>query len=250
MNNISSSNLFSFERFQLLAKRTISLNQKNWVIGFASAFGILALAWFLPILTGLTVWHGYQINSLMPAATFLFTAGGLFITSTMFDELHSPTTAFLNLTLPATTYEKLNNAWFISVVLFTITAFTGYFVLHLLIQLITAVIVSSTPDIQLFNPFSKDVGTLLYTYVAYNSVFLLGAAYFKKNNFLKTLVAIIFVGVGLSFISLVAAFLSVENSFHISFSEINSTILHFITIGFISLMLFFSYIRLKNRQVA
>lgn len=250
MNTISSTNSFSFERFLLLTKRTIILNQKSWVIGFSSAYGILALAWFLPIFTALPVWHSYQINSLLPAATFLFSAGGLFITSTLFDELHSPTTAFLNFTLPATAFEKLFNAWFISFVLFSVTALAGYFVLHLLIQLITVLITSSASAVQPFDPFSKEVMRLIHNYVAYNSVFLLGAVYFKKNNFLKTLLVMILFGVGMAFISGIIAFFSAENSFHISISELNTTVLYLITVGFISLMLFFSYIRLKNRQVA
>lgn len=250
MNMISSKNSFSIERFLLLTKRTISFNQKSWVIGFASAYGILTLAWYLPIFTALPIWHGFQIDSLLPAATFLFSAGGLFITSSLFDELHSSNTAFLNLTLPATALEKLFSAWFVSVVLFSMAAIFGYFILHLLIQLLTVLIVPSSPAIQLFNPFYTEFGMLLFTYTVYNSVFLLGAVYFKKNNFIKTLLTMILIGVGMAFISGIVAFFQPEKSFSISINELHTTVIRLTMLGFILVMLFFSYVRLKNRQVA
>lgn len=248
MNTLTASNSFSYQRFQLYTKRTIFLSQKLWLIGFSSVFGILALIWFIPILTDMTVWHGYQIENLFPMAVFLYIFGGLLITSSLFNELHSPTTAFLNFTLPVTAFEKLLSAWVVSTILFSIAAVTGYFLLHLLLQLSSPLFSASPPALQLFNPIDQQLSTAIQHYIFYNSVFLLGAVYFKKNTFLKTLLSIILFGVLMAFILGVVGFFHTGNIFLLTF--VSKTVLDLITLGFILMMLFFSYIRLKNRQVA
>mgnify|MGYP005848018745 CR=1 FL=1 len=250
MKTIASDNSFSFQRFLLLIKRTAVLNQKSWLIGIASAFGLLIIIWFAPVLTILPAWHEYRIQNLLTPAIFFYTAGGLVITSSLFDELHSPATAFLNLTLPATAFEKLFSAWLISAVLFTVITLSGYFLLHLAIQLASMAFVPSFPQIQLFNPFEPEILEDIFTYVFYNSLFLLGAVYFKKLNFIKTLLALILFFFILGIISGILTFYQPDNTLIVSLSVLTPAIAYSILTAIIVLMLFFSYIRLKNRQVA
>jgi len=250
MRTIVSDNSFSFQRFLLLIKRTTVLNQKKWVIGIASTFGLLAIIWFAPVLTVLPAWHEYRIQNLLAPAIFFYTAGGLVITASLFDELHSPSTAFLNLTLPATAFEKLLSAWMISTVLFSLITLSGYFLLHLAIQLSTMAIVPTVSHIQLFNPFDLEILEDIFTYVFYNSVFLLGAVYFTKLNFIKTLLSIILFVFVLGIIAGILSIFQPDNTLVVSLDRLNPAITYSVLTTIILMMLFFSHIHLKNRQVA
>jgi hypothetical protein len=251
MNRIEPSNAFSISRFIQLCKRIIKLNRSSWLMGLGAVIGILLIIWFFPILAGGNTWHGYRIESLLPAATFFFILGGLFMTSTLFNELHSPTTAFQHLTLPATALEKLLSAWAISTVLYTLFSLVIYFLLTLTIQLVTAFTLTADLSIRLFNPMDFNLSESVISYFYYHSIFLLGAIYFVKNNFLKTIVSIVFV-LSTLFILMGLMFFVTAGTIAIQFStdDLAAGIIHSVSIIFSLFILTIAWIRLKNRQVA
>ena len=250
MKKIEPLNRFSFSRFTQLCKRTIELNLQSWLMGFAAVMGILFIIWFIPILIGGTVWHNYQIGNLLPAATVLFVLGGLLMTSTIFKELHSSTTSFQFLTLPATAFEKLLNAWAITTVLYIVASFIFYFLLTLMIQLITAFALTTELSIQLFNPLDFKIAETVASYLYYQSIFLLGAVYFVKNNFLKTLLSIVIVVISIIVIVGIILFVS-GGGFSLRFSsdQITTGVGHAVSILISLFMLTTAWIRLKNKQV-
>jgi hypothetical protein len=251
MKKIEPLNTFSVPRFIQLCKRTIELNLSSWLLGLAAVLGILLIIWFLPILAGGNTWHGYRIETLLPAALSLFVLGGLFITSSIFNELHSPTTAFQHLTLPATALEKLLSAWAVTTVFYTLVSIVTYFLLTLIIQLITALISTADLSIRLFNPLDFELAESVVSYFYYHSIFLLGAVYFAKNNFLKTLVSIVLVVSTLILITGLVFFVSAGTiTFQFSTDDLASGVIHTVSILFSLFMLTIAWIRLKNRQVA
>lgn len=250
MKNITPTNSFNPDRVLLLCRRHIELNRKTWLIGFAAALGILALIWFYPTLTPGRPWHSFQTGNLLTPAIFLYTAGGLFLTSFLFDELHSPTTAFLNLTLPATAFEKLLSAWLVSSVIFTLVSVSLYTLFILLVQVMTRFLVTPDLSLQYFSQLDLSLLKSIFSYFTYNSFFLLGAIYFKKNNFLKTLLAMILISSGLVILSGILLFLFSESvSIQISLSNLETGTLYSIYLAVIVISLGITYIRLKNRQV-
>jgi hypothetical protein len=94
----------------------------------------------------------------------------------------------------------------------------------------------------------------------YHSVFLLGAIYFRKNNFLKTLLVIITFFIGLFFIiaiaGLILSFMMFTESFSFEYQLIEtaaiwqSFLTYLIGIFLIALFLLSGYLQLKNKQVA
>src|SRR5690625_2136484 len=114
MDRYKVTDSFSTGRVLNLAKRTVAIQGRGWFTGFAAAIGILTLWWFYPLINNTQPWHHYQAASLIPTALFLFHLGGYLMTSKIFNELHTPSTAFLSLTLPASTTEKLICAWLIT----------------------------------------------------------------------------------------------------------------------------------------
>jgi len=106
--------------------------------------------------------------------------------------------------------------------------------------------------------FSIDTLNELWTYTIFQSVFLFGAVYFKANNFLSTIVAMLaaLVSLGLIFLlltNLVAGF--EEWTFTIPTTLLASTATNIVssilfTLIVSALFIWFAYLRLKNRQIA
>jgi hypothetical protein len=251
MRTITPANSFSSDRVLLLCKRHIAMNRKTWGIGFAAVFGLLAVMWYYPILTPGTPWHRFSTEALLSAGTFFYIGGGLFLTSFIFDELHSSSTAFLTLTLPATSLEKLVASWLVSALLFTAVSFAGYYLLTLLLFVSTKLTLTTEIPHIFHNPFGEGLGDATVTYLTYHSIFLLGAAYFKKNNFLKTALSLIILGITLFFTLAAGLFLFAfdGSSFHLNLNDLAPAIQHLIILAIIASALFATYVRLKNRQV-
>jgi len=250
MKTTSQTDNFSYQRFFQLSKRTVMLNRKNWLLGFLTVFGILTMAWFFPIFSGSAVWHNYQVINLASSAIIFYTIGGLFITSSIFDEIHSPSTAFLYLTLPATTLEKLTSAWFITSVLFTVVSLVSFFVFGLILQFYTQLTITSDTSFTLFNPFREKMVFTFLSYFCYNSVFLFGAIYFKKNNFLKVIVAAILLFVAVFFVVSISLFLFGQSfSLQLSIGNIGERTYYVINALIFFLFMLLAYIRLKNKQI-
>ncbi|HSV89068.1 MAG TPA: hypothetical protein VLH61_10540 [Bacteroidales bacterium] len=182
MENI---NKFSFYRIWLLIKRNATMNMKTWIIGIGALNGLVIIVSLLqPHDAGVT----QQINEIAYAWLIYIFIGGYIITSKTYNELHTPASGQFFLTLPATNGEKLLAHWFLTSVLFLLVAnialFTGLFFSSML----AAIIYGS--QIDLFNPFSTANIRLMGFYMVSQSPFLLGAIYFRKNNFLKTLLCV------------------------------------------------------------
>jgi len=97
----------------------------------------------------------------------------------------------------------------------------------------------------------------ILTYMLYNSIFLLGAVFFRGNNFLKTAFSILlfFLLIGIQsiiFINLVSPD-SIQTFSRFPFGlqgELGRLLLQLIyTLPLTALFLVFSFFRLKNRQV-
>jgi hypothetical protein len=251
---------FSIVRFMAVLNRFFVFNQKNWVIGLLGAAGLVFSMWMLPVLflDGPVERIGFRM--IEGTAMFFYVAGGLVLTSRIFFELHSSNTSFQFLTLPASTFEKFSAAWLISSVGYTAVAVAVIFLLSILIESISALKSGIWDNFRLFNPFETDNRHRFASYMFYHSVFLLGAIYFRKNNFLKTLLVIITFFIGLFFIiaiaGLILSFMMFTESFSFEYQLIEtaaiwqSFLTYLIGIFLIALFLLSGYLQLKNKQVA
>lgn len=246
-------------RVRLLSNRYFLLNQKNWLTGLLSAAGIILIIWLIPVLitSGDTV---PSFNSaLLNIAILAYTFGGLVIASTIFNELHSTNTSYQFLTLPATATEKFISAWLVTSVFYTIAIMLAIFLLSFSVESLGAIIRGSWARFELFNPFTADVANTVSSYFLYHSVFFLGAIYFRKNNFLKTVLAYITVVIAIlivfSLLMLIIGF-SYQGELNVtmqaeSISQLFPEHLHSaLRILFTLLMLFLAYVQLKRRQIA
>lgn len=201
MNRLNPTNRFSTARFIHLCKRALILNQRQWLVGLLSASGLIFVIWVIPNLfivreTGIVRFE----EELISATFFIFLLWGLLLTSDIFQDLHSPSTAFQTLTLPATSAEKFLSAWCITMPVFLIVTISAIFIMGMISSLMILIFYGASSGFTIYNPINATTGEFALNYLFLNSLFLLGAIYFRKNNFLKTILAFIVIMISMFFL--------------------------------------------------
>ncbi|MFA5669094.1 MAG: hypothetical protein WC967_07610 [Balneolaceae bacterium] len=240
MSTIVEQNSF-IKQTALLVLKYIVLKKRMIYGGLAVMIGFLIIS---ILLTKFFTTENQIFGPLLfSTSAILITYGGYAFSSTMFNELNSSGSATQFLTLPASALQKLIAAWFVSFVAYTAVGVAAIYILSKIIDtnVISVPITASLPS--------------LYTYIVMHSIFLFGAVYFKTNNFLATVVAMLFVFIALSltFLVLSSFMLDVKTGYFNPSYYINETkhwvkilITTIISLTFLSL----TYLRLKNRQIA
>lgn len=257
MNASNSVNQFSFTRFQLVLKRYVVLNQRTWLVGFLCVAGFLLLIAVLPTISNMFSVDQPGFIAIREFTISLYSFGGLILTSMIFNEVHSSTKAFQFLTLPSTTFEKISAAWFTSTIVYTVVSMISIVALSILIEVIKGINTGVWSPFHIFNPFTSDVISAFLDYLFYQSIFLLGAVYFKKNNFIKTLLVIIVFVLGIIFVLNIALLifgLSQNQDFFLNVQldaqAWLTPVKYLLGVGFTLFFIWLSYLQLKNKQVA
>jgi hypothetical protein len=248
---------FSFDRFKQVTYRFLVLNKKSYSIAFGGALiGLYAFWLFQLTFDNQNVKESTQLIFVM--GVMLYQIGGLILTSAIFNELQLKESASQILTLPATSAEKLCSAWVVSYLLFTILAFITI-ALVLGLTTISAGLILEDSSLGMVDSNFNDFTNFALTYLVFNSIFLLGAVYFKGKNFLKTGACIVLFTFGFTVLIItIANLIAIEN-----FSMNLSSFLFFssgtpalvllsqliVDIPIATLFIILSYYRLKNRQV-
>ncbi len=124
--------------------------------------------------------------------------GGFITTSMLFSEdMFSKNAQHNWLMLPATNLEKFLSKALVSTIGYPIALTLLFFLTSVVTEPIQLLIFGS--PIGLFNPFrDNELWSLLAQYWVWNSVFLLGATFFHKGHFIKTVLAVgvVFLGLG------------------------------------------------------
>lgn len=182
-------NKFSIKRLWLLIKRNAVLNQKTWLLGFAASAGVLIL-----ISLFITYRWGGNLNleALVVIGHFLIFIEGFLLTSKVFHELQTPARSQYFLTLPAKTSEKVVANWLLSSIIYIVAAYIGLFLVLVASSLLNAAIFGS--QIEIYNLLTIEQIELIGHYLVLQTIFFLGSVYFRKNNFLNTVLSVIVIG--------------------------------------------------------
>jgi len=181
---METNSFFDINRFKYVLLRQISINYKTMLIATGAVVGFLML---------FGTWNMYflnkPINSVEIIGVFvpIFLIGGFIFTSIIFSELNSPHKGYLYLTLPASAFEKLISAWLVSSIFYILLgAMITYFINFY--YMLVAVIIDA-PNVEIVNLFTSDALSIFGNYLIFQTIFFLGAIYFRRVNFLKTLLA-------------------------------------------------------------
>jgi hypothetical protein len=243
--NQKMKNQFNTNRMFNFIRRQSVLNSGPLMISAGAVFGVLfvislLVAHFAPeSIPGLTRLYLYSL--------FLC---GLVFTSKIFAELHNPLKSYAYVTLPVSTSEKILGSWLLSSPVFSIL----FFLLSSCLYLI-ACIAGNRMDFY-FRIFDLTALKAIATFMVVQSFFFLGAVYFRKNNFMKTLftlfLIVIVISICCSFLMWTLWSRQRPTEFHTSI-DLTESPWGLISCTFWSilgpLMILISYYKLKEKQV-
>lgn len=189
---MTQNDIFSIKRFQLFFQRYLFLNYKGVFIAFASISGLLI---FIAVLT--SIGHSVISQEAFIVLSYVsYFLGGAIITSACFNELHKPEKSIHFLTLPASPLEKFATAYISTTVIYSFVAVAFYYIAYYVASLL-AMMLTNTP-LEPINFFDAELIRVMEIYFVAQSVFFLGAIYFRGHNFLKTLLSLFIISFAVS----------------------------------------------------
>ena len=251
---------FDFKRFNLLVLKHWAVNKKRYSLSVLELIGLLII-WFV---FALIIGDDKLMSADFQQMTFYF---GLFVLGTFYasqyyHDLGSKPKGSNFLLVPASTFEKFLCSLLFTAVLFFIVFTSAFY----LVDVLMVSIANSLPGIDLpeakatvinifdISPFSSDDNTtlnFLLIFFSIQSIFLLGSVYFKKYNFIKTIIS--------GFIIWFILFLLTYFFYHQFFPEGNDqgaplpkwlgTLLKSVIYAIAPLLWIVTYYRLKQKQV-
>ncbi len=244
----------SLYRIFLLIKRYIYVYLKTYLIGFAAA-GVTML-----MLSIIITWSNngeYNHISFQNQMQVVVVICGYIITSTIFKEINSKHSGWFYTMLPANPSEKVLSYWSLSSIGYIIVASIAMILVSILTSLVTIILFKT--NFYVYNPFCESNVFFMVNYCIFQSIFFLGAIYFKKNNFIKTILAIMLFVTALIVVVGVVNFLLFEET-SIKYVELVNEnkegkialkyVAEFVYYGLlVPFMLIVSYFRIKEREV-
>jgi hypothetical protein len=176
------NNIFNFSRFISLLKLEVVTHYKTILTFIATSSSILFLYCLF-----VSIHHMSNTFHLKLYAALLF-IGGFWTTSLAFKELHAPERNYIFLTLPSSNCEKFLSKLLLTAPGYVLASLLGYFTLSVIVNGASLLILQTTQPI--FNPFDRDIVTMLHYYFVLQSLFLLGSVYFKRHVMSKMILTI------------------------------------------------------------
>lgn len=198
---------FNIHRFTNLLKRELHTNIKRSLLIIGAMFSIFTIAAFL----GFEIGQGMQNEATFQefhnwAFIAMLYIGGAFIASFSFIELRNKIKAHFYLMTPGSSLEKLLVNLTITLVGYFLFITLAYFIYSVVFNWITAAIYGY--HFNLVNFREKDVLDAIRFFVAFQSVFLLGAISFRKYPVILTPIFVFVLNfVVLGFTKLVSVFI-------------------------------------------
>jgi len=140
----------------------------------------------------LTVLHGlFSISS--PSTSIrlyrmILFVGGILLTSTLFRDIHHRKQAYQLFMLPASLTEKFLSRLILSTIGYALGLLSIYTITLWLINLLALLL--GQYDVTFFNPWCYRIGQSIWQYIVAQSIFFLGAIYFKRYPLIKTILSI------------------------------------------------------------
>ncbi len=188
-------------RFGLLINRELQTSKRDLTIYAATLFLVLLASETMRSFAtqySLSGSSAATYASLFPNFLFL---GGLIITSLSFaDDMFSKNGQQQWLMLPATALEKFLSKGVLTAFAYPLALIVVFFLSSVIIEPIQLLFFGDA--VTLFNPFSRDMGSIMGLYLVWHAIFLLGSTYFHKGHFFKTILTLGVIGLALAALGL------------------------------------------------
>ena len=177
------NDIFDVLRFELVLRREIKVNIRNYLGIAAFIFGLYFLIYLIAFFTGNPPGPDFDRGFF---SSFLIIGGSIF-TSLAFNELKAPV-GYFYLTFPASMPEKYLSKWIITSLGWTITYIVSYYIFFFIEHMLFRIILGK--DLALINILDRGQMIIIGIFLFIHSVYLLGAAIFKQNAFIKMTISI------------------------------------------------------------
>ncbi len=186
--------IFDAKRVYLIARKDFFFTRKQFILvpSTITAFGL-----FIGMLAGKSM-HLTNDFFLGFFGGILYLSG-LILTSSTFKDRHNSNSIHNWLMLPASTFEKFLVRFLFSTAGIIIGSALTCWICSLLTGIANAILYKQS--LTFFNPFRISVWHMVQAYLALQPLFFLGAAWFRKNHFLKTILTLFILQIFLSLVS-------------------------------------------------
>lgn len=205
---------FRPKRFGQILLRDIAGWYRGWLIAAAAVAGAVI------VLSALTMLGTSTIAGVRPSASsgfytgFFFPllfVGGFISTSLAFREARQNGAAGFYLTLPASHLEKFASKLLSTTLGYALGSLVFFTATAAVSELVNRLVFGAGHG--MFNPFDLDVLEAAGTYMLAQSLFLLGSLWFRKLAFVKTVLAVCVVLIGLAILTGIAVRIILADSF-------------------------------------
>jgi hypothetical protein len=187
---------FSLKRFWLLVLKHWADNKRRYSLTVVAFIGLLT-AWF-----GLSlVMHEDQVPMSQDVQHvtffFLFFSSGTIYASQFFSDLSNRTKAGNFLLIPASGFEKLLCGILYTALIFPLVFFAAFYLADSVMVALANAVFNFPEKARVLNVFSIDffsfnvnrTMSFFLFFISLQSLFLLGSVYFRKYNFIKTVIS-------------------------------------------------------------
>jgi len=181
---------FNTNRFILLLRRQQMLMAKSWIIALSAMIGAII---FIAFLNLITAQNDAWLNVFDKFGVFAFVVMGLVIASTAFSEMGTYARSLQYITLPASRFEKFFAAWLSTSVIYIITATIALIIGSIIMAVLSVIIFDG--NFILFNPITIRYAEAVLAFFVAHTAFFLGAVWFRKVVFFKTLLTMFVINV-------------------------------------------------------
>jgi hypothetical protein len=185
---------FNVPRVGLLLKRQFIGNGRKYITGIAIGTGVVLMIALASVLFG----SGAQLSQFYQSGLITYIVGGIIMTSMTFAEINRPETGYQLMTLPASSLEKFASTWLFTSVVYSLMAFVVLTLGACLLYVLGLFDLPIEGEILSIN----EMWIAFKQYFIGNTIFLAGAAAFKRNAFFKTLLSIMVLSAFLALYSL------------------------------------------------
>jgi len=205
---MKQNNILNFNRLYLVLKRDIFINLKTIIIAFGVLYAIFLIPYLFGFIRDTVLDSSISITEMELSKKYytgFFIIGILLFAGSAFKDFRTKLKTQNYLLIPASTTEKFISVLAISTIGYILTYFVTFIVFNVLLIGIGKMF---SVSVAFFNVFADpNLLQIIGLFLIFQSMFLAGAATFKKTPLLKTPLIAFAVLIGYSFLIGLAAFL-------------------------------------------
>jgi len=203
--SIKRNEYFSPGRFFLLLKRDFLIHYRTILIAIAAIAGFVIFSSAISALKH----NGGDFH--LKLYFMLLYLGGFIVTSRAFREMYNSQKSYIYMTLPGSLLEKFTERLISTSIGYALGTLLIYFVIAAISESLNQMLFGYTHA--LLNPLSKAFLISVAAFLVIQGLFLVGAVFFKKNSFIKTILMLTLLAIALLIIAIFAARLILPGSF-------------------------------------